>query len=125
NNQCSAQFHKRLWKRSRKYGGICKGITQNVGDLLDSDIASKMLDNSEYILMLNQSPADRVKLGNILNISQNQLGYISNAAAGSGLLCAGNSIIPFDDKFPTDTKLYAMMTTKLDEVVSIQENLNK
>ncbi|MCC8015497.1 MAG: DUF87 domain-containing protein [Eubacterium sp.] len=120
NNQFSAQFLKSLWKRARKYGAICTGVTQNVGDLLDSEIASKMLDNSEYIMMLNQSPADRMKLGKILNISQNQLGYLSNAASGSGLLCAGNAIIPFDDKFPTNTKLYAMLTTKLEEVMELQ-----
>lgn len=120
NNQFSAQFLKSLWKRARKYGAICTGVTQNVGDLLDSEIASKMLDNSEYIMMLNQSPADRMKLGKILNISQNQLGYLSNAASGSGLLCVGNAIIPFDDKFPTNTKLYAMLTTKLEEVMELQ-----
>lgn len=115
-NQFSAAFLSSLWKRARKYGGICTGITQNVEDLLESDLARKMLSNSDYILMLNQATSDRNKLAQILNISPTQLGYVTNANAGQGLLFAGNSIIPFIDNFPSDTKLYQMMTTKLDEV---------
>ena len=114
-NPFSAQFLNSLWKRARKYGGICTGITQNISDLLESPLASKMLSNSDYIMMLNQSSSDREKLGEILNISPNQLGYVTNASAGQGLIFAGNSIIPFIDKFPTDTKLYQMMTTKFGE----------
>ena len=117
-NPFSAQFLSSLWKRARKYGGICTGITQNVEELLESDLARKMLSNSDYIMMLNQSPSDRSKLAEILNISPTQLGFVTNANAGQGLLFAGNSIIPFIDKFPSDTKLYKMMTTKLDEVVN-------
>ncbi len=120
-NPFSAQFLSSLWKRARKYGGICTGITQNVEDLLESDLARKMLSNSDYIMMLNQATADRKKLGEILNISPTQLSFVTNANAGQGLLFAGNSIIPFIDKFPADTKLYQMMTTKLDEVVKREE----
>ena len=72
-------------------------------------------------MMLNQATADRKKLGEILNISPTQLSFVTNANAGQGLLFAGNSIIPFIDKFPADTKLYQMMTTKLDEVVKREE----
>ena len=121
NNPFSAQFLSSLWKRARKYGGICTGITQNVSDLLDNPLAEKMLSNSDYIMMLNQATSDRNKLGEILNISPTQLSFVTNSSAGQGLLFAGNSIIPFIDKFPTDTKLYKMMTTKLDEVVKNNE----
>lgn len=122
-NPFSAAFLNSLWKRARKYGGICTGITQNVSDLLENPLASKMLSNSDYIMMLNQAASDRVKLGEILNISPTQLSFVTNSSAGQGLMFAGNSIIPFVDKFPNDTKLYRMMTTKLDEV--IQQNENK
>ncbi len=117
-NPFSADFLSSLWKRARKYGGICTGITQNVEDLLESNVARKMLSNSDYIMMLNQAAADRNQLGKILNITTNQLSFVTNANAGQGLLFAGNAIIPFIDKFPTNTKLYKMMTTKLDEVVA-------
>lgn len=121
-NPFSAQFLNSLWKRARKYGGICTGITQNVSDLLENPLASKMLSNSDYIMMLNQAASDRVKLGEILNISPTQLSFVTNSSAGQGLMFAGNSIIPFVDKFPNDTKLYRMMTTKLDEVMQQNEN---
>ncbi|MBQ8941242.1 MAG: DUF87 domain-containing protein [Firmicutes bacterium] len=123
-NQFSAQFLVSLWKRARKYGAICTGISQNIGDLLDSPLAGKILANSEYILMLNQSPQDRVRLSELLNISPTQMSFVTNATAGQGLLLAGNAIVPFVDSFPQDTKLYSLMTTKLSEVMEY-ENHNK
>lgn len=122
-NPFSAQFLASLWKRARKYGGICTGITQNVNDLLENELASKMLYNSEFIMMLNQFGDDREKLAALLNISKNQLGFVTNSPSGQGLLFAGNAIIPFMDKFPSDTRLYKMITTKLDEVVQQQAEL--
>ena len=124
-NPYSAQFLASLYKRCRKYGGVCTSITQNISDLLESPLASKMLANSDYILMLNQAPQDRVKLAEILNISPTQLSFVTNANAGQGLLFAGNSIVPFVDKFPQDTQLYRMMTTKLDEVISYDKENNQ
>jgi len=52
------------------------------------------------------------------NISNQQLSYVTNSQEGQGLLFAGNAMIPFIDKFPTDTDLYAMMTTKIEEVTA-------
>lgn len=66
-------------------------------------------------MMLNQAPSDRAELAKLLNISDNQLSYVTNSEAGQGLLFCGNSIIPFKDKFPKNTKLYQMMTTKIEE----------
>jgi type IV secretory pathway VirB4 component len=114
-NEYSANFLFEMWKRVRKYGAFCTGITQNVEDLLQSHTARTMLSNSEFLLMLNQAGSDRLELAKLLNISDTQLSYITNAEAGKGLLkCAGN-IVPFEDKFPVQTKLYSLMTTKPDE----------
>ncbi|MDR1101633.1 MAG: ATP-binding protein [Clostridiales bacterium] len=115
-NEYSANFLFELYKRARKWGGIPTGITQNVEDLLKSELARRMLSNSDFILMLNQATSDRVELAHLLNISNAQLAYVTNSNAGQGLLFSGDSIIPFVDKFPTNTKLYQMMTTKLDEI---------
>lgn len=115
-NEYSANYLFELYKRARKWGGIPTGITQNVEDLLISDLARRMLSNSDYIMMLNQAPTDRQELAQLLNISSQQLGYVTNANAGQGLLFSGSSIIPFIDKFPTETNLYKMMTTKPEEV---------
>ena len=112
----SANFLFTLWKRVRKYGACCTGITQNVEDLLRSELARTMLANSELIIMLNQASTDRIELAKLLNISDQQLSFITNVEAGHGLLKIGNSLIPFVNKFPKDTELYKLMTTKLSEV---------
>ena len=111
----SSNFFYKLWKRIRKYNGLITGLTQNVDELLRSDTARLMLANSEFLIMLNQSATDRGELAKLLNISDTQLGYITNVPAGCGLIrCAGN-LVPFTNSFPTDTKLYRLMTTKPDE----------
>ena len=93
------------------------GLTQNVDELLQSDTARLMLANSEFLIMLNQSATDREELARLLNISATQLGYITNVAAGCGLIrCAGN-IVPFENSFPRNTRLYQLMTTKPDEAM--------
>ena len=68
--------------------------------------------------MLNQAAGDRLILARQLGISSHQLSYVTHANAGEGLLFYGNTIIPFVDRFPKDTELYRIMTTKPDEVQS-------
>lgn len=115
-HEYSAQFLYKLWKRVRKYGAFCTGITQNVADLLQSYTARTMLSNSEFIVMLNQAATDRIELAKLLNISNEQLSYITNVDAGHGLLKVGSNLVPFENKFPTDTKLYRLMTTKISDL---------
>ncbi|MFZ5967629.1 MAG: VirB4-like conjugal transfer ATPase, CD1110 family [Bacillota bacterium] len=114
-HEYSANFLFTLWKRVRKYGAFCTGITQNVDDLLQSHTARTMLANSEFIVMLNQASTDRIELAKLLNISDLQLSYITNVDAGNGLIKVGSSLVPFTDQFPRNTKLYGLMTTKLGE----------
>ena len=108
----SANFLFTLWKRVRKYGAYCTGITQNVEDMLQSHTARTMLANSELIIMLNQASTDRIELAKLLNISDLQMNYITNVNAGEGLIKIGSSLIPFVNKFPKNTELYKLMTTK-------------
>ena len=119
-SESSAEFLRTLYKRARKYGGIPTGLTQNVADLLENDIARTMISNSEFIQMLNQAPLDRKDLAILLNISPTQLSFITNSAPGEGLIYTGASIIPFKNTLPKDTKMYEAMTTKLEEVKDIQ-----
>lgn len=108
----SADFFYKLWKRLRKYNGFITGLTQNVDELLRSDTARLMLANSEFLIMLNQAATDRVELAKLLGISGNQLSYITNVPFGHGLIrCSGN-LVPFQNSFPTNTKLYRLMSTK-------------
>lgn len=122
-HEYSAQFLFKLWKRVRKYGAFCTGITQNVDDLLQSHTARTMLSNSEFIVMLNQAATDRIELAKLLNISELQLSYITNVDAGHGLIKVGSSLVPFENDFPKDTKLYRLMSTKLSDVVNNQAEM--
>ena len=115
-NEYSANFLFELWKRVRKYGAMCTGITQNLQDMLVSHTATTMLANSEYLVMLNQAATDRIELAKLLNISDTQLSHITNAEVGKGLVKVGSALVPFENKFPKDTKLYKLMTTKLSEI---------
>ncbi|MCR5145824.1 MAG: ATP-binding protein [Clostridia bacterium] len=114
----SANFLFTLWKRVRKYGAFCTGITQNVEDLLQSHTARTMLANSEFIVMLNQASTDRVELAKLLNISDLQMNYITNVGAGEGLIKVGSSLVPFVNRYPKNTELYNLMTTKPGEGTS-------
>lgn len=108
----TAAYTAEIYKRFRKWNGIPTALTQNVKDLLDSPEIENILENSDFILMLNQAASDRNILAKRLGISPQELTHITNSGAGEGLLFFGDKIIPFVDKFPTDTKLYQVMTTK-------------
>ena len=84
----TANYSIEIWKRFRKWGGMPTGLTQNIKDLLASPEIENIFDNTDFILMLNQA----------------------------GLLFYGNTIVPFVDQFPKNTKLYSLITTKPEEV---------
>ncbi|MBQ8996210.1 MAG: ATP-binding protein, partial [Oscillospiraceae bacterium] len=111
-NEFSAQFFASAWRQFRKRNAYPTAITQNVDYLLDSPQARSMLSNSEFIVMLNQAETDREKLAQLLNISNEQMSYITNAEPGCGLIRYGSALVPFVNKFPKDTKLYHLMTTR-------------
>ena len=114
----TAAYSVEIWKRFRKWSGIPTGITQNVKDLLSSREVENIFENSDFVLMLNQAVSDRNILAKQLNISPQQMKYVTHTESGEGLLFYGNVILPFVDHFPKDTKLYKVMTTKPEEVSS-------
>ena len=107
----SGEFLYRAWKRFRKYAGIMTAATQNVEECLKSETARLMLANSEFLLLFNQAATDRAELGKLLHISDTQMGYITNAEPGHGLLKMGGSLVPFNNSIPKDTELYRLMST--------------
>lgn len=112
----SANFFYELYKRARKWGGIPTGITQNVDDLLHSELARTMLSNTQFVLMLSQNATDRDQLSRLLNISSETMMYVTNSSAGSGLIYADEyGTIPFENKFPSDTSIYRIISTKFGE----------
>jgi len=111
-NAYSAAFFDSAWRQFRKRNAYPTAITQNVDFLLNSPQARSMLSNSEFIVMLNQAQKDREQLATLLNISPRQMSYVTNAEAGCGLIKYGSALVPFVNRFPKDTKLYQLMTTK-------------
>ncbi|MDD4405451.1 MAG: ATP-binding protein [Parabacteroides sp.] len=115
----TAAYSVEIWKRFRKWGGIPTAITQNVKDLLSSREVENIFENSDFVLMLNQAAGDRAILAKQLNISPQQMKYVTHTDAGEGLIFYGNVVLPFVDRFPTDTELYRVMTTKPEEVSAV------
>ena len=112
----TAAYSVEIWKRFRKWGGIPTAITQNVKDLLASREVENIFENSDFVLMLNQAAGDREILAKQLNISPQQMKYVTHTEAGEGLIFYGNVVLPFVDHFPRNTELYRVMTTKPEEV---------
>ena len=116
-NEQSGNFFASVWRQFRKRNAFPTAITQNVEYLLDSVQASTMVSNSEFVVMLNQAAKDREKLAKFLNISNEQMSYVTNADAGCGLIRYGRALVPFINRFPRDTELYKLMTTRPGEGV--------
>ena len=112
----TAAYSVEIWKRFRKWGCVATGITQNVKDLLTSPEIQNIFDNTDFFLMLNQANADREILGEKLDLSREEMRYLTNAEQGCGLMVCGNVVLPFENRIPTDTQLYRMMTTKPGEM---------
>ncbi len=117
----TAAYTVEIWKRFRKWGGIPTALTQNVKDFLASKEVESIFENTDFVIMLNQAIGDRSILARQLNISPHQLSYVTHSGAGEGLLFYGNVILPFVDRFPTNTELYRIMTTRLSEVSGTQK----
>ena len=120
----TAAYTIEIWKRFRKWGGIPTGITQNIKDLLASREIENIFENSDFVYMLNQASGDRQILARQLGISPHQLSYVTHSGEGEGLLFYGNIILPFIDRFPKDTELYRIMTTRLSDLSEITKSQN-
>ena len=115
----TAAYSAEIWKRFRKWGGVPTGATQNVKDLLSSPGIENILENSDFITLLNQASGDRKILSERLNLSADQQKYIDNSEPGEGLLIFENVVLPFSNPIPKNTQLYKIMTTRLNEVVEL------
>ena len=115
----TAAYSAEIWKRFRKWGGVPTGATQNVKDLLSSPEIENILENSDFITLLNQASGDRKILSERLNLSADQQKYIDNSEPGEGLLIFENVVLPFSNPIPKNTQLYKIMTTRLSEVVEL------
>ena len=115
----TAAYSAEIWKRFRKWGGVPTGATQNVKDLLSSPEIENILENSDFITLLNQASGDRKILSERLTLSADQQKYIDNSEPGEGLLIFEYVVLPFSNPIPKNTQLYKIMTTRLSEVVEL------
>ena len=125
NSEYSAKYLQQLWKKVRKQGGLCTGITQNVVDLLQNYTASTMLANSEFVAVLKQANTDSSKMAEVIGVSDAQLRFVTNSQSGMGLLKCGNVVIPFDNQIRKDTSLYKLYNTNLHEKISEMKEKEK
>ena len=117
NSEYSAKYLQQLWKKVRKQGGLCTGITQNVVDLLQNYTATTMLANSEFVALLKQANTDSFKMAEVIGVSDAQLRFVTNSQSGMGLLKCGNVVIPFDNQIGKDTSLYKLYNTNIHEKI--------
>lgn len=118
-NDYAIDYFDALWTRSRKYGAIPTGITQNVERIINNEKSRLMLANSDFLVLLGQSASDAAALGEVIKLSERQVAIMRNAGPGEGLLVAGGKVIPFENRIPTDSSIYRMVTTKIDDLIAI------
>ena len=116
-NEYSSEYLYQLFKRSRKWGAVVTGLTQNVEDMLQSDMARTMLANADFLTLFNQSPSDIEILQKTVKLTDKDTNYILSSPPGQGLLSIDHMFIPFYDRFPKETKLYRVMTTKVEDII--------
>lgn len=112
----SAKYLYTLWKKVRKLGGLCTGITQNIVDMLQNYTAVTMLGNSEFIALLKQANVDSQELSRVAGIPEAQLRFVDNSPSGTGIIKYGSTCIPFDNRMEKEKNpLYALFNTNLHE----------
>ena len=121
NSEYSAKYLQQLWKKVRKQGGLCTGITQNVVDLLQNYTATTMLANSEFVSLLKQANTDSSKIAEVIGVSEAQLRFVTNTQSGMGLMKCGNVVIPFDNTIEKGTDLYNLYNTNIHEKIAQQK----
>lgn len=125
NSEYSAKYLQQLWKKVRKQGGLCTGITQNIVDLLQNYTATTMLANSEFVALLKQANTDSSRMAEVIGVSEAQLRFVTNTSSGMGLMKCGNVVIPFDNTIEKGTDLYNLYNTNIHEKIAMDKERNK
>lgn len=119
----TASYFVTVWKMLRKQGCVPSALTQNVKDLMASREVENILENTDFMVLLSQAQGDRAILAKQLGISEHQLSYITQSNSGEGLLFYGNVTIPFVDRFPRDTEIYRLLTTRPEDKDNEQKSV--
>ena len=122
NSEYSAKYLQQLWKKVRKQGGLCTGITQNLVDLLQNYTATTMLANSEFVALLKQANTDSARMAEVIGVSEAQLRFVANTSSGMGLIKCGGVVIPFDNTIAKGSALYNLYNTNIHEKIAQQKS---
>lgn len=110
-SEITREKFKDIWARIRKYGGNPTGITQFIDTVLTTEEGRSMFFNSEFLVLLKQKKFAINIIKQHYNLTEQQEQYLKTPAKGSGLIIAGNTIVPFENTIPKETELYRIMQT--------------
>lgn len=112
----TGDFFEKVYKRIRKHGGVATGATQNISEVIKSNQAMNMLQNSEFLVFLAQKEDDLEIIKSRFRLSENQAKYLDVDEPGKGLIKCGKRIIPFSNLIPDDSLMYRICTTKFKDI---------
>lgn len=111
-SKTSSEATRTIYKTIRKFHGMPTIITQNISDMLSNTEAEAILDNCSFIVMMNQSPTDRVILAERYSISDRLMENVTDQSFGHGLIYTGTAIVAFENFFPKDTEMFELMRSQ-------------
>lgn len=100
-----------FYARARKYGGIITAITQSAERVFETEEGRSMFFNSEFRVLLKQKGRVLDMLEEEMRLTPQLTKYLRKAKRGSGLIAAGETIVPFNNPIPKDTRLYRLFQT--------------
>lgn len=110
--EAQAVFFTELYSRVRKYGAIATAITQNIETLMNKEEGRKLVSNSEFMILLKHKKSDLQALSKALNLTPTLTRYIEKPKSkGTGLIVAGQVIVPFENPIPKHTRLFKLVAT--------------
>ncbi len=120
-NNSAAVFFEKMFARFRKYGGLATGITQNITNVLKSQTAVSMMQNSQFVILLEQAKNNLEEITRIYDLSEGQSERLLNLKTGEGLLVSKNIVYPFEKRYPKDNIIYDTITTSFADKISKME----
>lgn len=110
--EAQAIFFTELYSRVRKYGAIATAITQNIETLMNKEEGRKLVSNSEFMILLKHKKSDLKALSTAISLTPTLTRYIEKPKSkGTGLIVAGQVVVPFENPIPRHTRLFELVAT--------------
>lgn len=91
----AARYLARLAKAGRKHWAGLTLITQDVGDVLDSELGRVVIANAATQVLLKQAPQNLDRVAETFHLSTGETHLVSTAPRGCALLVAGHQRVGF------------------------------